>query len=167
MSYIVQKVLPHPKEVKAKLPLSEGLNTRVEQDRKEISNILSGKDDRKILIVGPCSAWPDTDVVEYAKKLKKVSDRVSDKLKIVLRIYTQKPRTTVGWTGPLSQPDPFAEPDYEAGILYCRKMMLDVLAIGLPIADEALFTHNDGYFVDLISWIAIGARSTEDQEHRI
>ncbi len=167
MDYTIQKVLPHPKEVKEKLPLSDKLKARVKKDQQEIFDILEGKDDRKFLIVGPCSAWPDEAVVEYAKKLKPIADQVSDKLKIILRIYTQKPRTTIGWTGPLSQPDPFGEPDYEKGIYYCRKMMLDVLELGFPIADEALFTHNDGYFVDLISWIAIGARSTEDQEHRI
>ncbi len=167
MDYTIQKVLPHPKEVKEKLSLADDLKAQVAQDQQEIFDILEGKDDRKILIVGPCSAWPDEAVIEYAKKLKPIADKVKDKLKVVLRIYTQKPRTTIGWTGPLSQPDPFGEPDYEAGIYYCRKMMLDVLEIGLPIADEALFTHNDGYFVDLITWIAIGARSTEDQEHRI
>ncbi len=167
MSHIVEKVLPHPKDVKSKLPLTEALKKNVERDRGEVYDILKGADDRKLLIIGPCSAWPDTSVIEYAKKLKPVADQVKDKLKVIMRIYTQKPRTTVGWTGPLSQPDPYGEPDLEAGIYYCRKMMLDVLGIGLPIADEALFTHNDGYFVDLISWIAIGARSAEDQEHRI
>ncbi len=167
MTYTIQKALPHPKEVKDILPLSDTMKSRVEKDRQEIYNILKGKDQRKLLIIGPCSAWPNTAVIEYAKKLKPLADRLSDKLKIVLRIYTQKPRTTIGWTGPLSQPDPYAKPDIEKGIFYCRKMMLDIINIGLPIADEALFTHNDGYFVDLITWIAIGARSSEDQEHRI
>ena len=167
MAYIVEKVLPHPKDVKEALPLSVDLEQQVEQDRQEVYDILAGKDDRKILIIGPCSAWPDTAVLEYAKKLKPLADQFKDKLKIIIRIYTQKPRTTIGWTGPLSQPNPYAEPDYEKGIYYCRKMMLDMVEMGLSVADEALFTHNDGYFVDLITWVAIGARSSEDQEHRI
>lgn len=167
MTYIVQKILPHPKEVREKLPFSDDLKAKVEQDRQDVYNILEGKDDRKLLIIGPCSAWPDTTVIEYVKKLKPIAEKVKNKLKIIIRIYTQKPRTTVGWTGPLSQPNPYGEPDYEEGIYYCRKMMLDVIEMGFAVADEALFTHNDGYFVDLITWIAIGARSSEDQEHRI
>ena len=167
MAYTVQKPLPHPKTVKEKLPLSEKMKQQVEKDRQEVYDILEGKDGRKLFIVGPCSAWPNTAVIEYAKKLKAVEEKVKDKLKILIRIYTQKPRTTIGWTGPLNKPDPFGTSDLEAGIYYCREMMLRVLELGLPIADEALFTHNDGYFVDMITWIAIGARSSEDQEHRI
>ena len=85
----------------------------------------------------------------------------------MLRTYLQKPRTTIGWLGPLNQPDPYAEADLEAGTFYCRKMMIKAVEMGYALADEALFTHNDSYFVDLLSWIAIGARSAEDQEHRI
>lgn len=165
--FSIQKTLPTSDEILAKLPLAKDLAARVQQDRKEIEDILSGKDDRKILIVGPCSAWPDTAVVEYAEKLKPLADKVSDKLKVVMRVYLQKPRTTVGWLGAMNQVDPYKEPDIEEGIYYSREMMLKVLEIGLPMADEAVFTHNDGYVVDLLSWVAIGARSTEDQEHRI
>ena len=92
---------------------------------------------------------------------------MEDKLKIIMRAYTQKPRTTIGWTGPFNHPDPFGDPNIAEGIFYVRKMMVEIAKIGLPMADEAVFTHNDGYVVDLLSWIAIGARSTEDQEHRI
>lgn len=167
MSYVIEKIVPRANLVKDKLPLSEELQKQVEEDRKELFEIFKGKDKRKILIVGPCSAWPDTAVIDYAKKIKEVSDKVKDKIKIILRVYTQKPRTTIGWTGPINQPDPFKDPDLEEGIIYCRKMMIKILEIGLPIADEALFTHNEGYFSDLLSWIAIGARSSEDQEHRV
>ncbi len=167
MSFTVQKPLPKAHEVLTKLPLDPKLFAQVERDQQEIKDILEGKDDRKLLIVGPCSAWPETDVVEYAKKLKAVEEKVSDKLKIVLRTYLQKPRTTIGWLGPINQSDPFSEPDIEAGTYYCRKMMIECVRIGLALADEALFTHNDNYFVDLLSWVAIGARSSEDQEHRI
>jgi 3-deoxy-7-phosphoheptulonate synthase len=167
MGHKIEKVIPRPSLVLDKLPLSESLKKRVDNDRKEIINIIEGKDSRKILIIGPCCAWPDKAVIEYAKKLKPLADKVKNKIKIIMRVYTQKPRTSVGWTGAMNQPDPFGEPDLEHGIFYCREMMLDILEIGLPIADEALFTHNEGYFNDLISWIAIGARSAEDQEHRV
>lgn len=167
MTYIVQKQLPSAQEVLKKLPLSPQLEAQVAQDRKEIEAILSGKDERKLLIIGPCSAWPDTAVVQYAQKMKPLADQVSDKIKVVMRVYLQKPRTTVGWLGAMNQIDPYADPDIEKGIYYSRAMMLKVLEIGLPMADEAVFTHNDGYVVDLLSWVAIGARSTEDQEHRI
>lgn len=167
MSYEVQKVLPRAAFVRDKFPLTDKLKAQVEQDRKEISDILAGRDDRKILIVGPCSAWPSEAVLEYAQKLKPIADKVSDKLKIIMRAYIQKPRTTVGWVGPVNQPDPYAEPDIEKGIYYCREMMIKVLELGYAIADEAVYTHKKGYFTDLYSYLAIGARSTEDQEHRI
>ncbi|MCK5460936.1 3-deoxy-7-phosphoheptulonate synthase [Candidatus Gracilibacteria bacterium] len=167
MSYEIQKVLPRVTFVRDKLPLKEELKQQVEQDRKEISDILAGRDNRKILIVGPCSAWPSEAILEYAEKLKPIADKVSDKLKIVMRAYIQKPRTTVGWVGPVNQPDPYAEPDIEKGIFYCREMMIKILELGYAIADEAVYTHKKGYFTDLYSYLAIGARSTEDQEHRI
>ena len=167
MGCIIQKTLPKADLVLQRLPLPDDLSHEVGRSRAEICDILKGKDPRKILIVGPCSAWPSEAVVEYAEKLKPVADKVSDQIKVVLRSYIQKPRTRLGWLGPLNQVDPFLPPDIEAGIFYCREMMIKVLEIGLPLADEALFTHNDSYFVDLLSWIAVGARSTEDQEHRI
>jgi len=167
MSYIVEKVIARPSFVLDKLPLSISLSKEVEQHRKEIFEIIEGKDKRKILIIGPCSAWPNKAVVEYAKRLQKINSQIKDKIKIIMRVYTQKPRTTIGWTGSMNQPDPLKNPDIDAGIIYCRKMMLDIIEIGLPIADEALFTHNEGYFNDLLCWIAIGARSAEDQEHRV
>lgn len=167
MTYTVEKTIPGPEEVLKKLPLTEQLRKQVERDRQELIDILEGRDNRKIVIIGPCSAWPKQAVIQYASRLKEIEAKVKDRIKIVLRVYTQKPRTTVGWKGALNQPDPYADPDIEQGIMYCRKMMLDALQAGLPLADEAVFTHNEGYFTDLLSWIAIGARSGEDQEHRI
>ena len=167
MGYAIEKQITRPGMMRQKLSLSEKLAEQVKKDREEVFDIFEGRDPRKILIVGPCSAWPAEAIVDYATKLKAVSDKVKDKIKVIMRVYTQKPRTTLGWTGPINQPDPFKEPDLEKGITYCRQMMLDVLEAGIPVADEALFTHNEGYFADLISWIAIGARSGEDQEHRI
>jgi len=167
MPFTVQKELPRAAVVLDKLPLAPEFKAQVAKDQAEIKAILSGEDDRKIMIIGPCSAWPEDAVLDFAEQLKPTVDKVSHKLKIVLRTYLQKPRTTIGWLGPLNQPDPYAEADLEAGTFYCRKMMIKAVEMGYALADEALFTHNDSYFVDLLSWIAIGARSAEDQEHRI
>lgn len=167
MSFQVQKELPRAAVVLSKLPLAPELQAQVAQDQAELKALLRGEDKRKIMIIGPCSAWPEDAVLDYAAQLKPTVDKVSDKLKIVLRTYLQKPRTTIGWLGPINQPDPFAEADLETGTMYCRTMMLKAVEMGYALADEALFTHNDSYYVDLLSWIAIGARSAEDQEHRI
>ncbi len=167
MNYTTIKKLPSIGEIIQTIPLSEAGHQKIIQDRQEVKNILEGKDDRLLIIVGPCSAWPNTAVMDYAKKLHALNDQVKEKLKIVMRVYIQKPRTAKGWTGPINQPDPFAYPDIEAGIKYCRNMMVNIVEMGLPIADEALFTHNATGFLELLSWVAIGARSTEDQEHRI
>lgn len=167
MGYTFIKKLPPIETIIKEIPLSDAGYEKVKQDRKEIERILSGEDNRLIMIVGPCSAWPSEAVIEYAKKLQKINEQVSDVLKIVMRVYIQKPRTTKGWTGPVNQPDPLKDPDIEKGIRYVRKMMVDVINIGLPISDEALFTHNAKGFIELLTWVAIGARSAEDQEHRI
>lgn len=161
------KKMPTPDEIIRDFPVSDAALKKVEKDRDEIRGILSGKDDRLLFIVGPCSAWPYDAAIEYARRLKKLSDEVKDKIKIVMRVYIQKPRTLKGWLGPVNQPDPYAEPDIAEGIKYCRKLMVEIVEMGLPIADEALFTHNAKGFAELLSWIAIGARSVEDQEHRI
>lgn len=163
---IIKKISP-AEEIIQRFPLGEKEHKKIHQDRDEIKNILAGKDSRFLIVVGPCSAWPKEAVLEYAKKLKEMETKLKDQLKIVMRVYIQKPRTTKGWTGPVNQPDPFLKADVEKGIYYTREMMIKVLELGLPIADEALFTHNAKAFVELLSWIAIGARSVEDQEHRI
>lgn len=167
MAYTIIKKLPTVEELHQKFPLTEDLKIQVQNDITDIQNILSGKDERKILIVGPCSAWPQEAVLEYAKALLPLKEAVKDVIKIVLRVYIQKPRTTVGWVGPVNQPNPYADPDLTKGFEYCRKMMLEVIKMGYAIADEAVYTHKKGYFTDLYSWIAIGARSAEDQEHRL
>ena len=159
--------LPSSEELQQEFPLSTAGRDRVAADRREVRAILSGADERLLVIVGPCSAWPDEAVLEYARRLRELEPMVRDALKLVLRVYIQKPRTTRGWTGPLSQPDPFGIPDIAAGMRYCRRMMVEIVESGMAIADEALFTHNDKGFAELLSWIAIGARSSEDQEHRI
>ena len=167
MNCTVIKLLPSIDELIQAYPLSVSAKARITKDRNEIKAILSGKDTRLLMIVGPCSAWPKAAVLVYAQELLAINEQVKDQLKLVMRVYIQKPRTTKGWTGPVNQPDPFLPPDIEAGIHYARDMMRRVVEMGLPIADEALFTHNARGFLELLSWVAIGARSSEDQEHRI
>jgi 3-deoxy-7-phosphoheptulonate synthase len=167
MNYIRIKKLPPVEEIIQLYPLSDAGHKKTMHDRREIKHILEGRDNRLLMIVGPCSAWPKDAVFEYAKRLAKVNETVKRSLKIVMRVYIQKPRTTKGWTGPVNQPDPYTEPDIEAGIHYVREMMVKIVEMGLPIADECLFTHNARGFSELVSWFAIGARSSEDHEHRI
>ncbi|MAB79842.1 MAG: 3-deoxy-7-phosphoheptulonate synthase [Planctomycetes bacterium] len=161
------KSLPTAEELIRDIPLSQEGYARILRDRREVRDILAGRDPRMLVIVGPCSAWPDTAFLEYARRLRGIQGEVSDALKIVLRTYIQKPRTAKGWTGPVNQPDPFSAPDIREGMRYSRSMMVEAIEMGLAIADEALFTHNAKGFLELLSWVAIGARSSEDQEHRI
>ena len=167
MNYTIVRKLPSVDNIIAAFPLSSEAEERIANDQQEIKNIIAGTDPRMLVIVGPCSAWPADALVEYAGKLKKVSDELKESLKIVLRLYIEKPRTAKGWTGPVNQPDPFSPPDIEKGISYSRELMVRAIEAGLPIADEAVFTHNARGFIELLSWVAIGARSSEDQEHRI
>lgn len=167
MNYAIIKKLPSIDEIMLAIPLSDAAYLRIAEDREEIKAIIGGLDTRLLMIVGPCSAWPKEAVFTYAKKLAALNAQVKHAIKLVMRVYIQKPRTTKGWSGPLNQPDPLAYPDIEAGIRYTREMMVKVIEMGLPIADEALFTHNARGFLELLSWVAIGARSAEDQEHRI
>ncbi len=167
MAYDVIKKLPSSDEIINQIPLSEAGHKTVVDSIKQIESILKGEDNRLLIIVGPCSAWPSAAVLEYAKQLLKINEKVKHALKIVMRVYIQKPRTVKGWTGPINQPDPLQDADIGKGIIYSRELMVKVIEMGLPIADESLFTHNARGFQELLSWVAIGARSSEDQEHRI
>lgn len=167
MNITIIKKIPTAEEIIQLFPLSERGHEQIVRDRQEVRDILSGKDKRLLFVVGPCSAWPYDAALEYAARLKKLSEEVKDKIKIVMRVYIQKPRTAKGWTGPVNQPNPFAPSDISEGIKYCRSLMVKIIEMGLPIADEALFTHNAKGFVELLSWVCIGARSVEDQEHRV
>lgn len=167
MNYTVIKKLPAVEEIIKEFPLSLRAREQIKRDSLEVKRILEGKDKRLLMVVGPCSAWPKEAVLAYAERLIRLNEQVKPVLKLVMRVYIQKPRTTKGWTGPVNQPDLFSPPDIEAGVKYTRDMMVKVIEMGLPIADEALFTHNAKGFLELLSWVAIGARSAEDQEHRI
>ncbi len=154
-------------KLKSDLTIPPKDKRKIKKHRKEIEEILRGNDDRMIIITGPCSAWPSEALLEYATKLKELEKLVKDKLKIIIRVYSQKPRTTIGWLGPITQPDLFGKPDIEAGIRYVRELQLKIVSMDLPVADELLFTHKMDWVGDLLSWAAIGARSSEDQEHRV
>lgn len=167
MNFTPIKKLPHIDEIIQAFPLSTSAQQKILHDRQEVKNILEGRDNRYLIIVGPCSAWPNHAVLDYAQRLVALHEKIKHALKLVMRVYIQKPRTTKGWMGPFNQPDPFAHPDIAAGMKYAREMMVNIIEMGLPIADEALFTHNAKGFLELLTWVAIGARSTENQEHRV
>ncbi len=170
MSYALIQTLPSEETLRNALPLSPVFLKKIQHDRHDIKNILSGKDSRLLLIIGPCSAWPSEAVLEYADRLVNFSEKnplFTQKIKLIMRVYSQKPRTTHGWAGPLTQPNPCTTPNFMDGLFYTRNMMLKVIEKGLPIADEALFIGPTHYFLDLLSWVAIGARSTENPEHRV
>ena len=169
MSFTFVKQLPSPDQIKAQTPMSEEMKKiKAERDRL-IQDVITGKSDKFLVIVGPCSADNEDSVCEYTNRLAKVQDKVADRLVLVPRIYTNKPRTTgEGYKGMLHQPNPEAQPDVMAGILAIRHMhMRSISETGLTSADEMLYPDNWHYLSDLLSYVAIGARSVENQEHRL
>ena len=166
---IFYRKLPIPQEVKAEHPLSPSA-AKIREDRvEEISRIFRGEDDRLVLIIGPCSADREDAVLDYIYKLRAVEEKVKDKIMIVPRIYTNKPRTTgEGYKGMLHQPDPNREPDMLKGIIAIRKLhMRAIEETGFGCADEMLYPENYKYLSDLLAYVAVGARSSEDQQHRL
>ncbi len=161
--------LPTPKELKEQFPLKDEIVKLKEERDKIVKNIFTGKDDRLLLIIGPCSADNEPAVLDYMTRLAKVQEKVIDKIFMVPRVYTNKPRTKgVGYKGMLHQPDPEGEEDMLAGIIAIRKMHTHVIEeTGFTCAEEMLYPENHRYLSDLLSYIAIGARSVEDQQHRI
>ncbi|HKX13397.1 MAG TPA: 3-deoxy-7-phosphoheptulonate synthase [bacterium] len=159
-------LLPTPKQVQAQTPASEKSRQVVAAGREIIRNILDGKDSRLFVVIGPCSIHDTQAALEYAEKLKKLSDRVQDKFLLVMRVYFEKPRTTVGWKGLVN--DPFMDDSFhiEEGIKIARKLLVQLTELGLPTATEALDPIVPQYLSELISWSAIGARTTESQTHR-
>ncbi len=161
--------LPVPKDIKEQFPVSPELAARREQSVTELKKIFSGESDRFILVIGPCSADNEDSVLDYISRLRTVQDKVADKIMIVPRIYTNKPRTTGdGYKGMLHQPDPNVDPDLLKGILSIRELHMRALSeTGFSCADEMLYPENHRYLSDLLSYVAIGARSVEDQQHRL
>ena len=158
-----------PMEVKEMYPLTNDLAEIVEKRSIEIKNILSGKSDKFLLIIGPCSADNEDSVIDYISRLRTVQDKVQDKIFIVPRIYTNKPRTTGdGYKGMLHQPNPNEKPDMFKGIVAIRELHMRALKeTGFSCADEMLYTENTKYLDDVLAYVAIGARSVEDQQHRL
>ncbi len=169
MSMDFKRKLPIPMEVKEKFPVSFAATQKKEAIDAEVADIFKGNSDKKILIIGPCSADRADAVFEYCTKLKEVQEQVKDKLVLIPRIYTNKPRTTgEGYKGMLHQPDPNEKPDPFQGILAIRELHTRVLTeLGMSTADEMLYPANHRYLSDLMSYVAVGARSSENQEHRL
>ena len=161
--------LPIPKEVKEEFPVTADIAAARQKAVTEMEKIFSGKSDRLILVIGPCSADREDAVLDYIYRLRGVQERVKDKILIVPRIYTNKPRTTGdGYKGMLHQPDPNAAPDLLKGIVAIRKLHMRAVAeTGFGCADEMLYPENARYLSDIISYVAVGARSTENQQHRL
>ena len=169
MGMTVNKQLPLPAELKAEYPLTEKLRQMKQERDREIRDIFTGASDKFIVLAGPCSADNEDSVCEYVTRLAKVSEKVSDRLMVIPRIYTNKPRTTgEGYKGMLHQPEPDKAPNLYAGILAIRKMHIRVMEeSGLTGADEMLYPENRSYLDDILSYEAIGARSVENQQHRL
>ena len=161
--------LPTPQELKQQYPITPHITKTKEKRDQQIRAILSGQDDRLLLIIGPCSADHETPVIDYILRLRKVQDAVSDKIFIIPRIYTNKPRTVgAGYKGMLHQPDPEKGADMLKGIIAIRNMhMRAVEETDFTCADEMLYPENHRYLSDLLSYVAVGARSVEDQQHRL
>ncbi len=169
MSFTYLKPMPNPDEIKSEYRLSEKMKAIKEKRDQEIADIITGKDDRVLAIIGPCSADSEDPVLEYINRLAPIQEEIKDRVLIVPRIYTNKPRTTgSGYKGIASQPDPTKAPDMVEGVIAMRKMHLRAIEeTGLTCADEMLYPENWGYVEDLLSYVAIGARSVEDQHHRL
>ena len=169
MNMIFYRKLPIPQEIKEQFPATEQI-IKTRQDRiAELKDIFSGKSDKFILIIGPCSADNEDSVLDYIYRLRGVQEKVKDKIMIVPRIYTNKPRTTgEGYKGMLHQPDPNSAPDLLKGLIAIRKMHMRAIAeTEFGCADEMLYPENHRYLSDILTYVAIGARSVEDQQHRI
>ncbi len=169
MAFTYKSILPTPEQIKGEFPLpKEYAEIKAGRDR-EIADVLTGKSDKFLVIIGPCSADREDAVCEYMERLARVNEEVKDKLVIIPRVYTNKPRTTGGgYKGMLHQPDPEKKPNMYEGIIAIRKLHMRVLKdYGMSTADEMLYPENYSYLSDLLSYVAVGARSVENQQHRL
>ncbi len=169
MSFDFHRKLPTPAEIKELYPLPESVVRIKERRDRELKDIFTGKDDRFILIIGPCSADHPDPVLDYTGRLAELQNKVGDKIFIVPRIYTNKPRTTgLGYKGMAHQPDPEKKPDMLEGLIAIRKLHIEAVdETGFVCADEMLYPENYRYLSDILSYVAIGARSVENQQHRL
>ncbi len=161
--------LPTPKEIKELYPLSEELALIKQKNDEEIGKVFRGESNKLILVIGPCSADREDAVIDYIKRLRVVQDQVKDEIIIIPRIYTNKPRTTgAGYKGMLHQPNPLSDPDMLKGLIAIRKLHMRALEeTHFSCADEMLYPENHRYLSDLLSYVAVGARSVENQQHRL
>jgi 3-deoxy-7-phosphoheptulonate synthase len=166
VNVVKQELLPTPQQVKQDLPISPAAEVTVLAGRDAVHNILDRRDHRILVVVGPCSIHDPKAAREYAGKLKALADEVSDTLLLIMRVYFEKPRTTVGWKGLIN--DPFMDDSFhiEKGLYVARELLLELAELGLPTATEALDPISTQYMSDLLTWAAIGARTTESQTHR-
>ncbi len=158
--------LEPPRALKARCPIREECNRTVIEGRETIQRILRGEDSRLLVVVGPCSIHDEAGALEYAERLAALRDELDDRLYILMRVYFEKPRTSVGWKGLINDPHLDGTYDIEAGLLKARRLLLAVTQMGLPAATEFLDPIIPQYIDDLVSWVAIGARTTESQTHR-
>ncbi|GLY60079.1 phospho-2-dehydro-3-deoxyheptonate aldolase [Pectobacterium brasiliense] len=161
-----EQVLITPDELKAKFPLNDAGQRDIAQARATIADIIHGRDDRLLIVCGPCSIHDTDAALEYARRLQSLAAELSDSLYIVMRVYFEKPRTTVGWKGLINDPFMDGSFDVESGLHIARELLLELVNMGLPLATEALDPNSPQYLGDLFSWSAIGARTTESQTHR-
>ncbi|GAA3965453.1 3-deoxy-7-phosphoheptulonate synthase [Gordonia caeni] len=158
--------IPSPDSLRSELPLTARRAEIVARDREEIAAILAGRDDRLIVVVGPCSVHDPVAAIDYARRLAPLAAEYAGTLKIVMRVYFEKPRTTIGWKGLINDPDMDESYDVEKGLRLARKLLLDVIDLGLPVGCEFLEPTSPQYIADAVAWGAIGARTTESQVHR-
>src|SRR5688572_2874254 len=156
-----------PRTLRSQLPITEGAARSVVSSREAVTRIIRGEDPRLLLVIGPCSIHETKSALEYAERLNALRKELSARFEIIMRVYFEKPRTTVGWKGMISDPHLDGTEDLEHGLLTARKLCLDILAMGLPAATEFLDPVVPQYIADLVSWAAIGARTTESQTHRM
>ena len=169
MAVINERVLPHPEDIIKELPVPEkAVLAKADRDA-QIAKVFEGKDDRMILVIGPCSADAEEPVIEYIHRLAELQEKVKDKLLMIPRIYTNKPRTTGdGYKGMVHQPDPNEKPDMIKGLMAIRHLHIRAISeTGLSSADEMLYPDNYYYLSDVLSYVAVGARSVENQQHRL
>ena len=166
LNIVRTRTLIYPRQIKRELPITSAAHRTVVESREAIKAILSGDDPRFLVVVGPCSIHDEKSALEYAQRLAALSAELADRLFVVMRVYFEKPRTTVGWKGLINDPHLDGSFDMESGLRLARKLLLRITELGLPTGTEALDPITPQYLADLISWAAIGARTTESQTHR-
>ncbi|MEC4615321.1 3-deoxy-7-phosphoheptulonate synthase [Tsukamurella tyrosinosolvens] len=158
--------IPSPAQLRDELPLAPRLAAQVEADRAAVADVIAGRDQRLLVVVGPCSVHDPEAALDYARRLNPIADELADELLVVMRVYFEKPRTTVGWKGLINDPGMDESYDVPRGLRTARQLLLDILEIGLPVGCEFLEPTSPQYIADTVAWGAIGARTTESQVHR-